>query len=67
MASRSTRNKIKFQLTSALKDLENAEAHLVKAAALGNGQSEFLENNLSEFVTSLELLTSMVTEFEARV
>ena len=67
MAARSTRNKIKFQLTSALKDLENGEAHLIKAAALGDGQSDFLENSLSEFVVSLELLVKMITEFERRV
>lgn len=67
MAGRTTRNKIKFQLTSALKDLENAQVHLIGAAALGKGQSEWLENNLSDFVTSLELLVQMVTEFETRV
>jgi len=67
MAARTTRTKIKYQLSNALQKIEGAEAHLVKAAALGKGRSEFLENNLSQFVLSIHLLDKLITEFETRV
>jgi len=67
MAVRSTRNKIKFQLNSSLTDMEGAQAHLIRAAALCKSQSEFLENSLSDIILSLELLVKMLTALEARV
>jgi len=67
MAKHNTRYKIKCQLAEAFADLERTQTHLVQAAALGRGQSEFLENGLSEFVVSVELLITMLSEFEARV
>lgn len=67
MAGHNTRYKIKYQLTEAYADLERVQTHLVQAVALGKGQSDFLENSLSEFVVSVELLINMVSEFEARI
>ena len=63
MASRSTRNKVRFQAFSALADLRRAENHLVQLMALSEEKSVYINENLSIIVTGLNVLIETLDKF----
>jgi len=63
VASRSTRNKVRFQGISAFADLRRAQTHLVQLAALADNRSDYINDHLPELIASLELLIDCVDKF----
>ena len=58
MASRSTRNKIRFQAKSAYEDLKAAQDHMVLMGVIINqaGSTSYTEDELPQFIASLEIM-----------
>ncbi|GAI56428.1 unnamed protein product [marine sediment metagenome] len=65
MSSRSTRNKIRWQGTSALEDLKKAQVHFVQLAALADDRSDYINKHVPALVALLESLIHTVEEFNA--
>ena len=63
MASRSTRNKVRFQAGSALEDLKRAEDHLAHLAAMGIGHSEYIDGALPEIIAALSFVIVTLDKF----
>lgn len=63
MAQRSTRNKIKWQATSAYADLKRAQDHLVELGALADGGSPHISRDLPIIVTAVEMVIDAVEKF----
>lgn len=63
MASRSTRNKIRFQAKSALDDCKRAQTHLVYVGALADERSDYINGHLPELIAALEFLIETVDKF----
>ncbi len=65
MASRSTRNKVKFQADKALRKTERIQEHLKYIDDLGKQQSPFINEAMPVLVGVAELLKNMLVKFRA--
>jgi len=63
MASRTTRNKIRYNVSTAIINLEKAQNNLVGVAALSNERSPYIDDNLPIMIAALESTISVVKEF----
>jgi hypothetical protein len=63
MASRSTRNKVRFSALSALDELKRAEDHLARVAAMGIGHSEYIDDALPEIIAALSFVIQTLDKF----
>jgi len=63
MTARTTRNKIRWQGTSAYADLRKAQNHLVQLAALADNRSGYINKHLPEIIAALEALIGVVEDF----
>jgi len=63
MASRSTRNKIRFQAASAMDDLKAAQVHLTQLGALADDNSPYIDDNLPVIMVSLESVRIVLDQF----
>jgi len=63
MASRSTRNKIRFQAHSAMDDLKAAQVHLTQLGALGDETSPYIDDNLPVIMVALESVRVVLDRF----
>jgi len=63
MASRSTRNKVRFQGFSALADLKRAETHLTQLAGLADDRSDYIESNLPQIMAALSMVIATLDKF----
>ena len=64
MTQRSSRNKIRFQITSAFTDLSQAQDHLVQAAALADERSDYINEHLPVIIGGLQSLLAVLEKFE---
>uniref|UniRef100_A0A6M3LDH3 Uncharacterized protein n=1 Tax=viral metagenome TaxID=1070528 RepID=A0A6M3LDH3_9ZZZZ len=64
MASRSTRNKVRFQAVSALADLRRAEIHLTQLASLADERSDYINSSLPELIASLSFVIGALDKFQ---
>lgn len=63
MASRSTRNKVRWQCRSALEDLASAQTHLVRLAAIADEHSDHINDHIPELIACLEMFIKAVEKF----
>lgn len=63
MTQRSTRNKVRFQGSSALADLRRAQEHLIELAALANDQSGYIDQYLPTIMVALESVRVTLDKF----
>ncbi len=64
VASRSTRNKIRFQAKSARDDLRHAMDHMIELAALADDNSGYINETLPPIITTLELVIKTYDQFK---
>ena len=64
MAQRSTRNKIRFQSLSAIKDLRHAQDHLTRLGALANDQSPYVDTHLPTIMVGLATVQKVLEQFD---
>lgn len=67
MAQRTTRNKIRFQATSAYADLRKAQTHLVQMAALAEHRSPPINDSAPEIIAALETIIQAVEALNERL
>jgi len=63
MAKRTTRNKIRWEVSNALTDLHHLQDHLGQAAALANERSEVINDSLPAIMTTLDLVDKSLWAF----
>jgi len=63
MATRSTRNKVRFQAFSALADMKRAETHLGQLAALAEERSDYIDTSLPPIMAGLHILIETLDKF----
>jgi hypothetical protein len=63
MAQRTTRNKIRWQVQSAIQDMRHLMDHLTQAAALAEDRSAVIDDNLSAIMASLDYVDKALKEF----
>lgn len=63
MAQRTTRNKIRWQVQSAIQDMRHLMDHLTQAAALAEDRSVVIDDNLSAIMASLDYVDKALKEF----
>ena len=64
MASRTTRNKLRFQSLSAMQDLKAAEKHLTQLGALANDQSPYIDEHLPTIMVGLATVILVLEKFD---
>ncbi len=67
MASRSTRNKIRWQAEQAYIDLSTAQVHLVQLVALAGNHSDVINEFLPVIVASLETVITAVDNIKEKL
>ncbi|MBD3425705.1 MAG: hypothetical protein GF409_00580 [Candidatus Omnitrophica bacterium] len=63
MASRTTRNKIRFQAKSAFEDMVRVQDHLAGIAALADDRSPHIDNNLPQIILAQETVMQAFEKF----
>ncbi len=63
MATRSTRNKIKFQVDGAFNNLYEAQKHLTNIASLADERSDYIDKFLPPIMVSLETMLDVMDRF----
>lgn len=63
MASRTTRNKIRWQAKGAIDNLQLAQKHLCQLAYLAGDRSDYIDNNAAELIACTEMLLQAVEKF----
>ena len=63
MTSRSTRNKLRFQCTKVLNDLQRAQAHMKYLDDLADKESAYINQNLPNLVGLVENMCAIVIAF----
>jgi len=64
MASRSTRNKIRHNVSTAIVNMEKAQNNLVGAAALADERSDYISDNLPVMVAAVDSVIDVLRAFE---
>ena len=64
MASRTTRNKIRFQSLSAMQDLKAAEKHLTQLGALADDNSPYIDEYLPVIMVGLASVMKVLGKFD---
>lgn len=67
MASRSTRNKIRYQAEKAINHVDIATENLAKMDAMANERSPFINDNLPPIIAMLELLKKTIEQLRERM
>jgi len=63
MASRSTRNKVRWQAKKILDNINRIYEHLKYIDELAQGQSEYINENLPRLVKLFDGVESIITQF----
>jgi predicted nucleotide-binding protein (sugar kinase/HSP70/actin superfamily) len=63
MTKWSARRKIRWQGDRALDDLKRTQIHLVQLAALADFKSDYINKNLPDLITTLEVYIVLVERF----
>lgn len=63
MTSRSSRNKVRYQVFSALADMKRAENHLLQLAGMANDQSKYIDDNLPQIIAALTFIIETLDKF----